>query len=829
MAGSDRWSIAALAVRHRRALFLAWAALAAVLLPAARGLERRLETGARIPGSESDETARLIATRFASPFARFAVLVVRGLPAPSDTAGRNALASVVRGVRDNPSVSGTFSVLDAPDTLFVGADGSTFVIVGLHANAAADSVLAALRATTAGLARTLRDAHPRLELLWTGEGPLTADLRRASADDANRAEKRVLPLTLLLLTVVFGALAAAALPVAAGALAIALTLGCAALVARVLTLSVLVLNVSTMLGLGLGIDYALLLVSRFREASARGLDSHEAAIEAATHAGHSIVLSGTAVLVGFAALLLVPLTDLRSMAVGGLVVTSMSVLLATTLLPGLLASLGARVELGRVRRRRAGGAGWERWSRWVVARPLLVLVLAGAPVCALAWQWRRLETRMPSGDWLPAQMESARGVRALREMRRSGVVQIVRVVVELPGGVTAFSPAGWSAAATLGERLAGDPRVARVRSLPAVAGRTLPSLLDLAMMPAALRSTFVSRDQRSVLLEIVPDDSASSRGAMALVRELRRSSGPELTGLAGTRVVTGGLPAFNVDYESAVTAATPRVVALVLAGTLLALFVGFRSVLVPLKAIALNLLSVGAAFGAVVLVFQDGHGSRLLGLAAPLDGIFPAVPLLVFCTVFGLSMDYEVFLVSRVAEARRRGAGERESVVEGVRRTGGVITSAALIMTVVFAAFVLGDFVLMKILGFALAVAVLLDVTVVRLALGPALLALAGRWNWWPGAGRRVSRRARVLVHAGDDTAAHARRLPPATSMPMPASSTMPLCSVVLTESDNHILDSDVQDHDRISGHRKPSGTSGGAAGVSPVPRTSSFHTVYVF
>jgi RND superfamily putative drug exporter len=220
---------------------------------------------------------------------------------------------------------------------------------------------------------------------------------------------------------------------------------------------------------------------------------------------------------------------------------------------------------------------------------------------------------------------------------------------------------------------------------------------------------------------------------MALVRDLRSAPARELTGLRDTRVVVGGLPAFNVDYEAAVNSATPRVVMLVVAGTLLALAVGFRSVLVPLKAVALNLLSVGGAFGAVVLVFQKGYGERLLGLSAPLDGIFAAVPLLVFCIVFGLSMDYEVFLVSRVAEARRLGASEREAVVEGVRRTGGVITSAALIMTVVFAAFVLGDFVLMKILGFALAVAVLLDVTIVRLALGPALLTLAGRWNWWPG------------------------------------------------------------------------------------------------
>ena len=175
------------------------------------------------------------------------------------------------------------------------------------------------------------------------------------------------------------------------------------------------------------------------------------------------------------------------------------------------------------------------------------------------------------------------------------------------------------------------------------------------------------------------------------------------------------------------------VVLLVVAGTFVALMVSFRSVLVPVKAIALNLLSVGAAFGAVVLVFQEGHGASWVGLAGPTGGVFPAVPLLVFAIVFGLSMDYEVFLVARIAEARRAGLPEADAVAAGLRRTGGVITSAAAIMVAVFGAFALGDLLVVRILGFALAVAVLLDATLIRIAIGPALLCLAGRWNWWPG------------------------------------------------------------------------------------------------
>ena len=723
-------------VRRRRVVFGVWVAAAVALIPLARGAEKRLETGTRVPGSESAHVAELMTSRFFSPFARYAVLVVRGLPDASTADGRAALAEVVRGVRAVAVVSGTFSALDDSDELFTGVAGGTFIVVGLRQTSARpDAELPVLRSATERLSASLHARFPGSELLWTGELPLTVDLRRVSADDANRAERRVLPLTLALLVVAFGAVGAACLPVASGALAIAMTMGAVSLVAHVTPVSILVLNVVTMLGLGLGIDYALLLVSRFREARVRGLGCEAAAVEAASHAGHSILLSGAAVLVGFLALLFVPVTDLRSIAIGGALVTAVSALLATTLLPALLASAGHRIEIGRIRRSATTAAGWTRWSRAVVGRPLLVILIAGVPVALLAWQWRRLEARTPSSDWLPASIESARGLHALQSMHRSGIVQSVRVIVEMPHGVSAYSETGWDAVARLTSTLQANGAVARVRSLPALLGATY-SPWALSNLPPALGAAFVSADKRFALIEVMPAEAQGVIGAMAIVRGLRGTSPAELTGVAGTRVLVGGLPAFNVDYGDTITRSTPLVVGLVLAGTFVALLVGFRSVLIPLKAIALNLLSVAAAFGAVVLVFQDGHGSRLLGLAAPLDAIFPAIPLLVFCIVFGLSMDYEVFLVSRVAEARRRGESESEAIVEGVARTGGVITSAALVMTVVFGAFMMGEFVLMKILGFALAIAVLLDVTILRLALGPALLRLAGRWNWWPGDAR---------------------------------------------------------------------------------------------
>jgi putative drug exporter of the RND superfamily len=234
------------------------------------------------------------------------------------------------------------------------------------------------------------------------------------------------------------------------------------------------------------------------------------------------------------------------------------------------------------------------------------------------------------------------------------------------------------------------------------------------------------------VIEAVPRESLELNDITQIVVDLRALDDRALTALPGAVIRVGGLPAINADYIRAIRSHFVPIVAAVVGTTLVFLMIAFRSVLVPVKAVALNLLSVAAAYGAVVLVFQDGHGARFIGLDAPLAGVFPTVPLLAFCVVFGLSMDYEVFLVSRIREARE-GMSEADAVTEGLSRTGGIITSAAAIMIAVFGAFTLGNFVFVKVLGFALAVAVLLDATIVRMALGPALLVLAGRWNWWPG------------------------------------------------------------------------------------------------
>ena len=724
-------------VENPRWVVAIWVVVVALLIPSTRLAEERLGVAVRIEDSESGAVAKDLALRFHSPYVNRVLLVLKGLPGPDTREGREALQEIVGTIRSTRGVAGVLSYLDAPDRVFVGALGGSFVIVGLDPrHPRPDALIPGLREVTQGLTARLRRSNPGAELMWTGEIPLNFDLRRVSAKDARAAEIKILPITLLLLLFAFGSLVAALLPVTVGVVAILLTLGTSALLARHWQLSILVQNLASMLGLGLGIDYALLMVSRFRESSGAGRPPLQAAEESLRRAGHTLMLAALPVSIGFAALLTVPVNELFSVGIAGILVTAFSLLLSLTFLPACLAWLGPRLDAGRFffsriaeARSERASERWRHWSNRVTSRPKTTLALAGGALLLLAGQAFRLNPGLPRGNWLPPEPESVRALDHLDRNGRSNVVHALRLVVDLPVTASVWSRDGWTAIARLSERLEKDPRIERVHSLPVLARGNF-AVLDF--IPAHVRDSLATADGRGNLIEALPESTLSPNDQMKLVRDLRATNAAELTGLSGSAMRIGGLPAFNADYEGAIIGRFVPVLSLVVTATLVALFVGFRSVLVAVKAVALNLLSVGAAFGALVLVFQEGYGARLLGLDGPTGGVFPIVPVLVFCIVFGLSMDYEVILVARVAEARRAGFGETAAIAEGFVRTGPVITSAAAIMVVVFAAFTLGGFLLMKMLGFALAVAVLLDATLVRFVIGPALLRLAGEWNWWP-------------------------------------------------------------------------------------------------
>jgi len=744
---------------HVRHFWLAGVVVVAVLalLPFSFHAERHLETATRIEGSEAGKVPQELATRFRSPFVDRVVLVIQGLPPADSEEGGQAVATIEERLQKEPGVSGVVSYLDFRDPIFLGKGGGTFILVGLvSTEGPVESLVPGLHELENSLQNELRSRYPAVKLELTGETPLNFDIRKASSDDVRHAESLAIPVTLALLLLAFGTVVAALIPVAIGQLAIASALALAGFLAWRWHLSILVQNLSTMLGLGLGIDYALLMVSRFREAIAAEQDGVKGSFVAARQAGRTLLISAATVAIGFLALLTVPISEIRSIGIAGFLVAGTSLLLANTVVPALLALLGPRINAGRLpfiatwdaHRAARTEDRWRRWGKIVVAHPWLAIFLAGAPLLLLAAQAARLDTNVPVGDWLPSQAESVRALHSLERMDRVGIVYSLRVILDFPADSIAQSDAGWNALDRFSKKLASDPRSGRVISLTTIAQSNRSELINISR---DTRRAFLSRDGRAALIEVLPATSVTLNDQVSWVRELRKDGAVLLTGVPGSTLRIGGIPALTADYQAIVRDRFGSVLALVVGGTLLALLCGFRSLFAAVKAIALNLLSVAGSFGALVLVFQEGHGSRLFGVAQATDSIFPIVPIVAFAIVFGLSMDYEVFLVARVLEARRGGLSELEAIPEGVAKTAGLITSAAAIMIVVFAAFTFGNFLVIKMLGFTLAIAVFIDATIVRIVIGPALLRVAGDWNWWPG-GLTVTRGAPVISRAESST-----------------------------------------------------------------------------
>src|SRR5580693_6509314 len=384
--------------RRRFWLAMSGFAMALALLPFSYRVERRLEAVVHIKGGESEKVDLELAQRFQSPYAHRLVLVITGIPDPDSAKGADALGFLTTSLRSVPGVVGAVSSLDWPDPLFTGNNGGALIIVGLDPHDQnVEALVPKLRAKADWMEGQLRSQYPKIKLEITGETPLEFDLRKVSANDVNHAEERAMPVTLLLLLLAFGSLVAALLPLGVGVLSISMAMGAAALLARYLHLSILLQNLATMLGLGLGIDYALLMVSRFREALAEGYDPAHAADIAAGQAGRTLIISATTVAIGFSALLTVPISELRSIGIAGLLVTVSSVILCTFILPWVLGLLGHRINAARCRLPAmflssksseardsdslcAPSKRWERWGNIVTRRPWVALLVAGIPL-----------------------------------------------------------------------------------------------------------------------------------------------------------------------------------------------------------------------------------------------------------------------------------------------------------------------------------------------------------------------------------------------------------------------------------------------------------------
>jgi putative drug exporter of the RND superfamily len=551
------------------------------------------------------------------------------------------------------------------------------------------------------------------EVLLAGQGALNADFNTIAEEDLRQGETIGVVVALVVLVAVFGAIVAALLPVGLAVLAITAAIGLVALLGLAFDFSFFVTNMITMMGLAVTIDYSLFIVSRFREERRAGHAKLEAIELAGATASRAVLFSGMIVVLALVGMLLIPTTLFRSLATGAILVVVTAVAASLTLLPALLGLLGDRVNALRVRRRsslerqRQGGI-WVAVSRAAMRRPVLSLLAAVAFLVVAATPVFDLRTGNAGVSTLPDDFASRRAFTVLATEFSGGLTNPVEVVVA-------------------GDADDRDVRqgVARLRALLAADRGFGPSTVEVND----------ARDLSVVSASVTGDPSGPE--AVDAVTRIREDFAPQAFP-AGTpaEVLVGGTTAFNKDFFDLTDAYTPIVFAFVLLLSLLLLTAVFRSVVVPVKSILLNLLSVGAAYGIIVAVFQKGGPAvgrsiaDLLGFQQ-VDAIEAWLPLFLFSVLFGLSMDYHVFLLSRIREHYDRTGNNTESVAEGVRTSAGIITGAALIMVAVFGGFAAGRLVSFQQMGFGLAVAVLIDATIIRSVLVPAAMKLLGDWNWY--------------------------------------------------------------------------------------------------
>jgi RND superfamily putative drug exporter len=554
----------------------------------------------------------------------------------------------------------------------------------------AEGFFAALRA----LVRT-----DQFDVVATGNIPLNGDIDAALDRDLQRAEFVSLPLAFILLLLVFGSAAAALLTLGVGVLVIVAGLGATFALARSADVSQYALNIVTLIGLGVAIDYSLFIVSRFREELARGRTVEDAVAIALATAGRAILFSGVTVAIGLAGMLFYPGTFLVSLGVSGSLVVAASVLYALTFLPALLSILGPRVGAWRVPlpRGRGGSGLWHSIATAVMRRPVLVLVPTVALIAIAASPFLQLRLASADATILPPTVESRRGYDMLVNEFPGQDQSTVTVVARFPDDPLSHR----AALDDLRARLAALPNVLRV-DMPLSATTTGPHVAILSVRTAR---------------------TAQSDEARAIVTAIRGQ------GVDGGEVLVTGDTAFDVDAVNYLVERTPVAIGFVTVTTMLALFLLLGSVVLPLKAVAMNALSVAASFGALVWIIQQGNLASLLNFTP--QSIEPSLPVIMFCIMFGLSMDYEVLLLSRIQEEYLRTGDNTAAVASGLERSGRLITGAAAIMVGVFLAFALADVVIIKSVGLGLLIAVALDATLVRALVVPATMRLLGRANWW--------------------------------------------------------------------------------------------------
>ncbi len=599
----------------------------------------------------------------------------------------------------------------------------------------------------------------------TGDAPIDQAFNQITQQDIERAELFALPIALFVLMVVFGTLIAAAMPILLAIVAIPVTMAVIYAIGLHTSMSVFVLNITSIIGLGISIDYSLFMIRRFRDELAGGRSVQDAIGWTVATAGESILFSGLIVMIGFCSLLLIGIELMTSLGIGGAVVVATSVLAALTLLPALLGVLGYRINALRIpflsrftmhtshrakhtpqkesgeKPQKEGQGFWQSWALGVMKRPVLIILLVTAVLVGMGWPIFSIALGSTNTAALPKSAEARQGIDILNAQFPETNDNPIYVVVQADGS-SMLTQGNLDKLDHLSKWIATQANVNGVISLtqlPATPGASTPSLQQLITLystgayqrnPSMAQLVASTTNGNTSLITVTTYAKVDSSEGKALVNNLR--AGDQRAG-QGLTVLVGGNQADSLDFNNYLYSNFPRAVLFILVTTYILLLIMFRSVFLPLKAILMNVLSVSACLGVLVFIFQWGNLSNILGFTS--DGFLDSIiPILLFCILFGLSMDYEVFLLSRIREEWLLTHDNRRAVARGLEKTGGVITNAALLFVIVAGAFTFTSIVVTKEMGLGMALAVLVDATIIRTLLVPATMRLLGRWNWWmPG------------------------------------------------------------------------------------------------
>jgi RND superfamily putative drug exporter len=653
--------------------------------------------------TESDTANDLIESRLTGPAVGNETVVVQSRDRTvDDPAFREVLAAITSELRTlTGDVVSVVNGLETPGLLPVSDDGRTTLLAVTLAGPEddADQHIDPVLETLAKF-----DGRDGFTVVTGGDGSAMKAFTEQSEKDLQTAEIIGIPIAMVILVIVFGALVASGLPFLVGLVSIIIAVGTATLIGQVTDLSIFLVNFVTTMGLAVGIDYALILVKRVREERANGLGRDDAIVKAGATAGRAVLFSGMAVIVALCGMILVPQSIFRSLGVGAIVVVAAAVLAAMTLLPAVLRLLGDRVNSGRINRwskpaANSNHSAWDGVTRLVARHPVVSVVSTAAILIAATVPYFTIRLGFAGISTLPDDTSANRAFAILDQEFSAGILSPTRVALDGPGAE------GAAVADRIVTALRSDSRFGTPR--------------------------FETNDAGTLgVLSVPVSGDPEGNSARQAVIDLRERVLPAATAGTFVSAYVTGQTAESMDSTKVIEDYTIPVFAFVLGLSFIILLVVFRSIVVPLKAIVMNMLSVGAAYGLMVLVFQHGIGNELFRFSQ-VERIETWVPLFMFAVLFGLSMDYHVFLLTRIREHYEHTGRNTDAVIHGVRSTAGMITGAAAIMIAVFAGFAAGEMVSFQQMGFGLAVAVLLDATVVRMVLVPASMELLGARNWY--------------------------------------------------------------------------------------------------